>query len=353
VRRLASGLLLAMACLYLLARHYAPQYPALHWLRAFAEAAMVGGLADWFAVTALFRHPLGLPIPHTAIIPENKDRIAGAMAGFLRANFLTPQVVARRLAGLDVAGALGGFLAILPPRSPGCARHRRADGRHAAIAARRATGQPAERHAAGATGTAGCGPLLGQLLEASIADGRHRPVIEAMLRWTGEALEANEELLRQMIHDRAHALVRWTGLDETLANTILDGLYRLLAECVVDPNHPCAPSWKRCWRGWRKICAMMRRCRRVARMKAEVLANRRWAPGSTRCGTALAPRCCVRRAIRARCWMGGWAPRWRVWAGPCKPTRACATRSTVLRAVRWQGWRCGMAMASSRWCRIR
>jgi hypothetical protein len=76
------------------------------------------------------------------------------------------------------------------------------------------------------------------LLEASIADGRHRPVIEAMLRWTGEALEANEELLRQMIHDRAHALVRWTGLDETLANTILDGLYRLLAECVVDPNHP-------------------------------------------------------------------------------------------------------------------
>jgi hypothetical protein len=117
------------------------RYPALHWLRAFAEAAMVGGLADWFAVTALFRHPLGLPIPHTAIIPENKDRIAGAMAGFLRANFLTPQVVARRLAGLDVAGALGGFLAILPPAAPAAARHRRADGRHAAIAARRATGQ--------------------------------------------------------------------------------------------------------------------------------------------------------------------------------------------------------------------
>ena len=80
------------------------------WLRAFAEAGMVGGLADWFAVTALFRHPLGLPIPHTALVPANKDRIALSMGSFLRGNFLTPAVVARRLGGLDLAGALGRFL---------------------------------------------------------------------------------------------------------------------------------------------------------------------------------------------------------------------------------------------------
>ena len=78
---------------------------------AFAEAAMVGGLADWFAVTALFRHPLGLPIPHTAIIPENKDRIADTMAGFLRENFLTPAVVGRRMGSMNLAGAIGSYLA--------------------------------------------------------------------------------------------------------------------------------------------------------------------------------------------------------------------------------------------------
>jgi len=96
-RWLATALLVAMAGLFLLARHMGGANPAWIWPRAFAEAAMVGGLADWFAVTALFRRPLGLPIPHTAIIPTNKDRIAENMAGFLRANFLTAPVVARRM----------------------------------------------------------------------------------------------------------------------------------------------------------------------------------------------------------------------------------------------------------------
>ena len=72
---------------------------------------MVGGLADWFAVTALFRHPLGLPIPHTAIIPRNKDRIGDQLAQFLRDNFLIPVVVARRMRRIDVAGAAGRWLA--------------------------------------------------------------------------------------------------------------------------------------------------------------------------------------------------------------------------------------------------
>jgi uncharacterized membrane-anchored protein YjiN (DUF445 family) len=71
---------------------------------------VVGGLADWFAVTALFRHPLGLPIPHTAIIPRNKDRIGEALATFIKENFLIPSVVARRMRNIDVAGATGRFL---------------------------------------------------------------------------------------------------------------------------------------------------------------------------------------------------------------------------------------------------
>src|SRR5881394_706989 len=106
----ATGLLVVMAAVFLAARALEYQVPALGYLKAFAEAAMVGGLADWFAVTALFRHPLGLPIPHTAIIPRNKDRIGEALASFLKENFLIPSVVARRMRNIDIAGATGRFL---------------------------------------------------------------------------------------------------------------------------------------------------------------------------------------------------------------------------------------------------
>ncbi|RZM10294.1 MAG: DUF445 family protein, partial [Sphingomonas sp.] len=90
MRIVATGLLVLMAVVFLVSRALVDRHPAIGFVRAFAEAAMVGGLADWFAVTALFRHPLGLPIPHTAIIPRNKDRIGDTLAIFLRDNFLLP-----------------------------------------------------------------------------------------------------------------------------------------------------------------------------------------------------------------------------------------------------------------------
>ena len=79
-------------------------------MRAFAEAALIGGLADWFAVTALFRRPLGLPIPHTAIVPTRKDEIGRALARFIRDNFLVREAIERRLARTDLAARLGGWL---------------------------------------------------------------------------------------------------------------------------------------------------------------------------------------------------------------------------------------------------
>src|SRR3954468_16903635 len=106
----ATGLLVVMAVVFFATRGFEHQYPALGYVKAFAEAAMVGGLADWFAVNALFRHPLRLRIPHTAIIPRNKDRIGETLANFLKENFLIPSVVARRMQRLDIAGATGRFL---------------------------------------------------------------------------------------------------------------------------------------------------------------------------------------------------------------------------------------------------
>ena len=96
MRLIATGLLVVMACLYVLARTYENDGSAWPWLRAFAEAAVVGGLADWFAVTALFRHPLGLPIPHTAIVRKEQDRIGAAVASFVRKSFLSSDEVERQ-----------------------------------------------------------------------------------------------------------------------------------------------------------------------------------------------------------------------------------------------------------------
>jgi len=240
MRIVATALLVAMAVLFLVARRFEGVHPAIGYLVAFTEAAMVGGLADWFAVTALFRHPLGVPIPHTAIIPANKDRIADTMAGFLRDNFLTPTVVARRMRDMNLARAAGDFLA--EPRVGGQSRIR--EGAAGLLAELLESLDPERLGSQVRAGLARqaerieVSPLLGSALEATIAEGRHRPLLDSLIRWIGHTLEKNEDMVRAVIHSRANAVLRWTGLDERLANSVLDGLYRLLAEVLVDPEHP-------------------------------------------------------------------------------------------------------------------
>lgn len=239
MRLVATGLLIAMAATFLTARHFAPVHPAIGFVRAFAEAAMVGGLADWFAVTALFRHPLHLPIPHTAIIPRNKDRIAATLAAFLRDNFLTAHVVARRMRGVDVARAAGRWLAN-PPEANG-----RIGTGAARLAADMLEALDQERLGGMAKGAIAArlraievSPLLGQALTAAMANDRHLPLLDAMIRWASRTLIANEHLIRDIVHARAGSVMRWTGLDETLANKIIEGLHKLITEMAEDPGHP-------------------------------------------------------------------------------------------------------------------
>jgi uncharacterized membrane-anchored protein YjiN (DUF445 family) len=80
-------------------------------------------------------------------------------------------------------------------------------------------------------------PLIGQAIEAAMRDGRHAPVMDGIIHWADRTLEANDHLIRQMVHDRAGKILRWTGLDENLSNAIIDGLRRLLAEMAADPGH--------------------------------------------------------------------------------------------------------------------
>jgi uncharacterized membrane-anchored protein YjiN (DUF445 family) len=243
MRLFATGLLVVMAAVFLVARYFRDAHPAWGYVLAFAEAGMVGGMADWFAVTALFRHPLGIPIPHTAIIPENKDRIADTMAAFLQENFLTVPVISRRIRTMNVAQGLGEFLA-LPDRGDTSQGSRLRAGVANLIGDVLESLDPDKLGgiAKGALRTQleklDVAPLLGQLLGAAIADKRHMPLFEDFVRWAGGVLEDNETLIREMIHQRANAILRWTKLDETLANAILDGLYKLLAETVVIPDHP-------------------------------------------------------------------------------------------------------------------
>ncbi len=245
MRWTATGLLAAMALLFFTTHPYVELHPAWGYVNAFAEAAMVGGLADWFAVTALFRHPLGLPIPHTAIIPENKDRIADTMAQFLQENFLTPAVVARRMAGMNVARAVGDFLVAPARTEDGPDPRSRITGGAAELLAEVLESLDPDR--LGNQVRSGLGnqfakidvsPLVGRMLESAIADGRHMPLMDGFIRWAGLTLEDNEETVREVIHARANAVLRWTGLDERISGSVLDGLYKLLAEVLVDPEHP-------------------------------------------------------------------------------------------------------------------
>ena len=277
MRRTATGLLVLMAAIFVLSGLFLSAHPAWGYVHAFAEAAMVGGLADWFAVTALFRRPLGLPIPHTAIIPENKDRIAETMAVFLRENFLTPAVVARRMREMNVARAVGSYLSE-PGQGGGGSRVRAGAGEllvevlqsldpeRLGTQVRAALAMGLERLPVA--------PLLGKMLSAMIADGRHRPVIDSMIRWAGLVLEDNETMVRDMIHARANGLLRFTGLDERLANSVLDGLYKLLAEVLIDENHPLRAKVEEGLAGLaRDLVDNPETQDKVERLKRELVAN--------------------------------------------------------------------------------
>src|SRR5215212_2003935 len=235
----ATGLLVVMAAVFALTRVMQPVHPWLGYVKAFAEAAMVGGLADWFAVTALFRHPLRLPIPHTAIIPRNKDRIGEALASFIRENFLIPSVVARRMQRLDVAGAAGRFL-----QTPAGEGNRIRAGASRLIADvfesldDERLGGIVKGAVASRIRAMEVSPLLGHALASAINEDRHVPMLEAAIRWMARALEANEQLIREMVHKKANWVLKLAGLETKLADAIIDGLRKLTAEMSTDPAHP-------------------------------------------------------------------------------------------------------------------
>src|SRR6187200_266991 len=112
MKRRATGLLVGATVIFVVSLLLERQFPWLGFVRATAEAAMVGGLADWFAITALFRHPLNIPIPHTAIIPNRKDRIGRTLGNFVQNNFLSPEVLTAKLRAAQISRRAAEWLSV-------------------------------------------------------------------------------------------------------------------------------------------------------------------------------------------------------------------------------------------------
>ncbi len=199
-KRRATALLLAAAGLFVVMRVLTDGQGWAGYVEAAAEAAMIGGLADWFAVTALFRHPLGIPIPHTAIIPRRKNAIGLALGKFVEDNFFDPDDLARWVADRTPAEALGRWLA-----------------------------------AEGSTGPVSA-PALGRLLESVIDGGHHRPMVDAAVGRADRFLVDNYEVLRDRIVEEA-PLYTPKVLDHHVFNRLHRGVRGVLADMADDPDH--------------------------------------------------------------------------------------------------------------------
>lgn len=241
MRLVATLLLLVMAALFLGTLLLQGTHPALPWLKAFAEAALVGGLADWFAVTALFRHPLGLPIPHTAIIPANKDRIGANLARFLKENFLTPAVVARRLDAADLAGLAANWLIAAGQETPDTGRKASLGPLLAQLVRLLDDPRISDLVKAGAADRLRrleAAPLLADALEVAVTRRRHAPLLDAGLAWALAMLDDQQSAIRAMVSARTNWLLRAVNIDEKVSEQLISGLRTLLTEVAEDPHHP-------------------------------------------------------------------------------------------------------------------
>lgn len=197
---LALGLLAAMAALLVAARML-----DIGPLQAFAEAALVGGIADWFAVTALFRRPLGLPIPHTALIPANQRRLGRALGDFVRDNFLAPDLVAERLRRQSPAAWLADKLA--DPRVS------------QALARRLARLLDDSDTRAGLVGLIKPGPPLARVVRTALSEHWHHRAFDRVLDAVSGALAADPDLIRRRVADGSG---RWmpAWVDDRLADIL-------------------------------------------------------------------------------------------------------------------------------------
>ena len=236
MQRLALALLLAAAVIFVVARWQEDAHPWVGYVRAFAEAAMVGALADWFAVTALFRHPLGIPIPHTAIIPHRKDQIGESLGAFVQDNFLTREVLDERLAHARVGHRLGTWLSTPANASKA--------GSAVADALRGSLEVIDDRDVAAALEAAidqkvrdtPVAPLIGKALDVAMEGGHHQRLLDAVLIGLAGFLDDNRATFRTRLEQESPWWVP-EPIDDKIFEKMFTAVHRFLDDVGHDSSH--------------------------------------------------------------------------------------------------------------------
>ncbi len=240
IKMLATLVLLACFLMLILTKVLEAQFPSLAIVAAFAEAATIGGIADWYAVVAIFKRPLNLPFPHTAIIPRNQHRIADNLGGFIENNFLAKAPVESKLREIDFAGEMSAWLAN-PARARSLSRFivrlvpqllETIDERGLVrFASERVTGQLAQTDIA---------PLVGDVMTSFTKEGRHQQlldeVITAMHRFLNN--EDTLEVIRGKVQRELPLMFNILRGDRLVLNRLVQAATELLDEIKDDKDHP-------------------------------------------------------------------------------------------------------------------
>ncbi|MER7185213.1 DUF445 domain-containing protein [Streptomyces hyaluromycini] len=273
MKRTATGLLLLVALVYVLAK-WASGAGAGVWadyVAAAAEAGMVGALADWFAVTALFRHPLGLPIPHTAIIPTKKDQLGVSLGEFVGENFLSQDVVRQRLRAVGIGSRLGAWLA--EPKNADRVTAELATALRGALTVLRdsdvqaVVGEAITRRADAQE----IAPGIGKMLERIVADGGHKRVVDLVVTRAHDWLVLHGDSVMDAVQGGAPG---WTPrfVDRKVGERVYKELLRFCAEMRDMPSHPARGALDRFLSDFANDLQSDTDTRaRVERLKGEVL----------------------------------------------------------------------------------
>jgi uncharacterized membrane-anchored protein YjiN (DUF445 family) len=276
---IAGGLLVLAAIVYGLCRGLTGGTGGWGYLQAAAEASMVGGLADWFAVTALFRHPLRLPIPHTAIIPRKKDQIGAGLAGFVGDYFLTTEIVAERVAAARVPHRLGEWLADPEHAAQVAAELSSAVGGLASVLHDNELRDAVATFADKRLRELDAAPLLARVLDALCDSGQHQAALTSALRGLIRFLDDNRAVLRERVAKESPEWVpEW--VDDRVFARGFSALQSFLADVSLDREHELRHGYERALRAFAdRLRTDPAQRERIEKTKLELLDHpevRRW-----------------------------------------------------------------------------
>jgi uncharacterized membrane-anchored protein YjiN (DUF445 family) len=249
MKRRATGLLVLMGGIFVATSLLEGQHVWVGYVRATAEASLVGGIADWFAITALFRHPLNIPIPHTAIIPARKDRIGRSLGNFVQNNFLSPEVLTAKLRAAQISRRAAEWLSD-PERARTAAQHLASILRSAGSVIRdedihalldRSVVEPLRRMA--------IAPVLAKGLALLTVDDRHQQLLDRVIHGLTRLVAENEALIRDRIREESPWWVPEL-VDDRIHQKVLGGIERTLFEVGADPNHPLRHQFNELLADW-------------------------------------------------------------------------------------------------------